>query len=111
VIGSQRSDPFSKRLFCFDDLAIISHLVPSSLTRYAITSYDFGGRQIDARANAAGNGGHTCAPLQQEPGTGDSRYTIVRISTIRSSYTGDTFIHVARDPRTHAARAIGVWRP
>ena len=110
MIGSQRSDPFSKRLFCFDDLAIISHLVPSSVTHYAIMSYDLGRWQLDARVNAAENGGHTCAALQLESRMDDSGYTIVRISTMRSSFTGDTFVHVARDPLTQAARVIGVWR-
>jgi hypothetical protein len=96
---------------CFDDLAIAAHLVPASLTRYTLTSYDFRGQQLDARANAAGNGGHTCAALELEPSMDNGGYTIVRISTMRSSFTGDTFIHVARDPRTETARVIGVWRP
>ena len=95
---------------CFDDLAITAHLVPSNLTRYAITSYDFAGRQLDARANVAGNGGHTCAALHLEHRADDSRYIIVRISTMRSSFAGDTFVHVARDPRTQTAHVIGVWR-
>ncbi len=96
---------------CFDDLAITAHLVPSNLTRYAITSYDFDGRQMDARTDAAGSGGHTCTAVKLERRTDDSWYAIVRIATMRASFTGDTLVHVARDPRTRLARVIGVWRP
>ncbi len=93
---------------CFDDLAITSHLVPSNQTRYAITRYDFGGRPLDARTNTAGYSGHTCTSLPLPRGT--DGYTIVQISTLRSSFAGSTFVHVARDPSTQVARVIGLWR-
>jgi hypothetical protein len=95
---------------CFDDLAIGSHLVPSSQTRYAITHHDVAGRPLDARITTAGISGHACAelPVLRADGGG---YTIVQISTMRSSFAGDTFVHVARDPQTRVARVIGVWRP
>jgi hypothetical protein len=35
----------------------------------------------------------------------------VQISTLRSSFAGATFVHVARDPQTQIARVIGAWRP
>lgn len=94
---------------CFYDLAITSRLAPASGTRYAITRYDMRGQQIDAQTGVAGSAGRTCARLPLQGASGDG-YTIVRVSTLRPSFAGETFVHLARDPQTGASRVIGIWR-
>ena len=53
--------------------------------------------------------GRACAPVTLAA-AGDG-YTIVRIETRRLRFTGETYVHLARDPASGAARVIGVWRP
>jgi hypothetical protein len=94
---------------CFDDLARV-YALDGSPTHYAITTYDREEHVLGRSAVAADLHGHTCTgPLALAPG-GDG-YTIVEIETRRPAFTGRTFVHVARDPATHVARVIGVWRP
>ncbi len=95
---------------CFDDLAIAARIAPAEATRYTITSYDMDGRELDAHASHAASDGHACPRIQLAAGGHRDGYTIVRLATTRPGFTGDTFVHVARDPSTGAPRVIGVWR-
>jgi hypothetical protein len=94
---------------CFDDLAIVSRIAPAEVTRYTVTRYDLDGRELDAHTSPGASDGHTCTRIQL---AGDARdgYTIVRLATARPGFTGDTFVHVARDPSSGTPRLIGVWR-
>jgi hypothetical protein len=95
---------------CFDDLAITARIAPAETTGYAITSYDVAGRAIDAHTSPAPRDGRACTPIRLTAGNDHGGYTIVRLATTRPGFTGDTFVHVARDPSTGAPRVIGVWR-
>jgi hypothetical protein len=95
---------------CFDDLAIASRIAPPAATRYAITSYDVAGREREAHTSLASRDGHACTRIRLTAGDDHGGYTIVRLATTRPDFTGDTFVHVARDPSTGAPRVIGVWR-
>lgn len=44
------------------------------------------------------------------PGDGYTIVRIVRIATTPPGFTGATFVHVARAPRTGVPRVIGIWR-
>lgn len=97
---------------CFDDLALVYQLGASAAaTRYRVTTYD-----IDAHPVGAGGvlpasaTGHVCTSALELAAPFDG-YTIVRVETLRPGFTGETFVHVARDPATGAARVIGIWRP
>jgi hypothetical protein len=96
---------------CFDDLWLTYGLgEPAATTRYAIATYDRAARPIEApTAIAAAASGRTCTAPLALARDGD-RYTIVKIATTRPGFTGATYVHVARDPATRAARVIGVWR-
>jgi hypothetical protein len=96
------------RGLCFSDLAIAHGLAPAEGTSYALTSYDAGGRRIGAVTVPAVATGPTCTPdviMSTAPDT----YTIVKITTQRPTFSGSTFVHVARAP-TGEWRVIGVWR-
>jgi hypothetical protein len=97
---------------CFDDLALAYRLgADPAATQYHVASYDQNASPIGAGAafRATGAGGHAClGPLTLASG-GDG-YTIVRVETTRPDFTGATLVHVARDPKTHAPRVIGIWR-
>jgi hypothetical protein len=95
---------------CFDDLAIVYGLVGAAPTRYAVTSYDAGGRLRRQVNVVAARDGHTCARLELAASSGDSDYTMFRISTERSRFTGQTIVHVARELGAAAPRVIGLWR-
>jgi hypothetical protein len=94
---------------CFDDVAIASRIAPADATRYTVTSYDIEGRELAARVTPASSDGHACARIRLAADRRDG-YTIVRLATARPDFTGETFVHVARDPDTGAPRVIGVWR-
>ncbi len=95
---------------CFDDLAITARVAPAAATQYTITSYDMEGREIGTSARAAASDGHACGRIRLAASDARDDYTIVRLATTRPGFTGDTFVHVARDPSTGAPRLIGVWR-
>ena len=96
---------------CFDDLLLAYRLAPlAPVTRYTVAAYDRSGRPLGAAREVRPDlRGHACAPLALAAG-GDG-YAIVRIQTRRLRFTGETFVHVARDPASGAPRVIGVWRP
>ncbi len=96
---------------CFDDLAITSALVAGATTSYALDSYDFAGHRIATRAGHAAAEGRTCLQPALAARDADGGYTIVRITTVRPTFAGETFVHIAREPVTGATRVIGVWRP
>jgi hypothetical protein len=94
---------------CFEDLAIAARIAPAGTTHYTVTSYDGDGRELDAHTSPSTSSGRACTRIWLAPGDRDG-YTIVRLATARPDFTGDTFVHVARDPGTGAPRVIGVWR-
>jgi hypothetical protein len=95
---------------CFDDLAIAARIAPAETTRYTVTSYDMDGREIDAHDSPAASNGHACARIRLATDDRRDGYTIVRLATARPGFSGDTFVHLARDPESGAPRVIGVWR-
>jgi hypothetical protein len=95
---------------CFDDLAIAYGVATQAETQYAIRAYDWQGKAIsESTMTPAGAGGRTCAAGLPVASDHDG-YTIYRIDTQRAHYKGTTYVHVARDPATHALRVIGIWR-
>jgi len=97
---------------CFDDLLLAYDLSPfGRRTRYTLVAFDGTGRPLPWRTEALPDRlGHACTgrlPITQR---GDG-YTIIKITTTRPGFTGSTYVHVARDPKTRAARVIGIWRP
>jgi hypothetical protein len=94
---------------CFDDLALAHGLATPLATRYTLTRYDRAGRRLgEPIALRPGATARTCPPITlADVGEG---YTIVELATTRPGFTGETLIHVARDPISRAARVIGVWR-
>jgi hypothetical protein len=102
--------PAGRDELCFDDLAIAARLAPAEATRYTVTSYDIEGREIAAHVTAAASDGHACARIQLAADDHRDGYTIVRLATARPDFTGETFVHVARDRDTGAPRVIGVRR-
>ena len=96
---------------CFDDLALLYQLGASpGATRYRVTTYDIDARSVGTpRELAAAGSGHVCTPpLDLAAPFGG--YTIVRVETLRPGFTGETFVHLARDPASGATRVIGIWR-
>jgi hypothetical protein len=96
---------------CFTDLLLAYELAPAwGSTRYDVAAYDRGGRPLGSPATVgAGDRGRACAAVTLAGGR--DGYTIVRIETRRRGFSGETFVHVARDPATGTPRVIGVWRP
>jgi hypothetical protein len=100
----------TEQSLCFDDLAITYRFAPAATTSYTVTAYDRHGEEVRRSASTrAAAEGRTCVALSLADHT--DGYTIVRIATSRPGFSGATDVHVARDPRTRAARVIGVWRP
>jgi hypothetical protein len=98
-------------VLCFDDLAIAGGHAEAGTTRYALASHDWQARPVAPAVELAAGGGHTCAPLVLATPEDHAGYTIVRITTARPEFRGETQLHVARDPVSRAPRVIGVWRP
>jgi len=98
---------------CFDDLAVRYRLAAASATHYAIDAFDRDGRAVGPRVELAGaSDGHACtAQLPLAPHGHDDGYTIFRIASTRPGFSGETFVHVAREPSSAALRVIGLWRP
>jgi hypothetical protein len=96
---------------CFDDLALLYQLGASpGATRYRVTTYDIDARSVGAaRELAAAGSGHACTPPLDLAAPFEA-YTIVRVETLRPGFTGETFVHLARDPASGVARVIGIWR-
>jgi len=99
------------RALCFDDLMLAYELGASADdTAYAVTAFDRAGQLLGARTTRPDARGHACVaslPLVPE---GDG-YTIVRVATTRPGFSGETFVHLARDPASGSVRVIGIWRP
>lgn len=94
---------------CFTDLSITYGFARARGTRYAIELHDRAGRLAKTIEILADNSGVSCAPIELAPG--DDRYTIVRITTRRPTFTGSTDIHLALEPTARTPRVIGIWRP
>jgi hypothetical protein len=96
---------------CFADLSLKYKLVrPGILTSYTLETFDRDGRRFgQTRSVLPGPTGYTCTQVPMDD-RGDG-YTIVRITIGRTAHAGTTYVHVARDPATHAARVVGIWRP
>jgi hypothetical protein len=101
---------------CFDDL-LLTYKLAGKLgpTRYMVRVFDHNGNRVvaDDQVIAADSAGTTCtAPI--ELSRSEDGYTVVRIQTSRvakrGTIKGTTFVHLARDPRSHEARVIGIWR-
>jgi len=99
------------RALCFDDLMLAYGLAPvAATTRYAVAAFDRSGRPLSAPSELrADPRGRTCAPVTLAADR--DGYSIIRIETRRLRFSGETYIHVARDPASGAPRVIGVWRP
>jgi hypothetical protein len=95
----------SSGALCFDDLAISSGIASQFATKYAITPVSEDAKPLAAAQVRPASGVRTCHPVTL---TGD--YAIVRISTERKRYKGDTFVHLGRDPQSGGVRVIGIWR-
>ncbi len=98
---------------CFDDLAVRYQLIDGAAAHYAIDAFDGDGRALGPRVElAATSDGHACtAQLALAPRDHAAGYTILRLTSTRPGFSGETFVHVAREPRAGALRVIGVWRP
>ncbi|NVB77962.1 MAG: hypothetical protein HOV81_06160 [Kofleriaceae bacterium] len=93
---------------CFDDLAL-SYQLTSAQTRYLVRSFDPRGGPIGASQIYEPTSGHTCTgpvDVSRDP----VGYTIVEIETRRGRGGLRAYVHVARDPKTHGWRVIGIWR-
>jgi hypothetical protein len=97
---------------CFDDLALAYRLGGDpAATQYRVTTYDAEVRPLGPVDSVHPDpAGHACtAPLASAPSA--DGYTIVRVETVRPGFDQATFVHIARDPASGAARVIGIWRP
>ena len=94
---------------CFKDLSIAYAFAPARSTRYTLTLYRHDGARYAWTSVAAGDAGTSCTKIGLAEGA--EGYTIVRIDTARPRFSGTTYVHLARDPTTHAPRVIGIWRP
>lgn len=93
---------------CFKDLAIAYRFAAPRDTSYTLTFFDGNGDRLGNVRVRARDGGATCSALRLSGG--HQSYTVVRIDTARPGFKGTTYVHVAREPRTLAARVIGIWR-
>ncbi len=96
---------------CFTDLSLAYKLLrPGTPTSYTLETFDRDGRRFgQARSIRPGPTGTSCTQVPMDD-RGDG-YTIVRITIDRTLHAGTTYVHVARDPATRAARVVGIWRP
>lgn len=97
---------------CFDDLAIAGAYAEAGTTRYHVDALDWLGRPIATPTELDGGlDGHACVPqIGLAPISDAGGYTIVRVRTTRPDASGETYVHVARDPATGAPRVVGLWR-
>jgi hypothetical protein len=94
---------------CFDDLAIAHAVASAAGTHYAITTYDRNMRALRPALDIAAAGATTCTGALALATAAPDGYTILRVATTRPGFTGQTFVHVARDA-SGALRVIGIWR-
>lgn len=99
----------AKDTLCFKDLSIVYAFEPARGTHYTLRFFTGTGTPLHTTTLAAGDAGVSCAPVELAA-TGDG-YTIVEVQTTRPHFTGTTYVHLAREPKTHAPRVIGIWRP
>ena len=78
-----------------------------------VTTFDFAAQPLASAVDiTADRRGRTCiAGLTWAPGDDRDGYAIIRIATKRSAFSGETYVHVAREPGGTALRVIGLWRP
>jgi hypothetical protein len=102
---------FAAGALCFEDLMLTYELgKPGEPTYYRIASHDPNGHALGAPFVAHGDAsGHSCIGAVPLAGSSDG-YTIVEVATHRPSFTGRTYVHLARDPSTGTTRVIGIWR-
>ncbi len=96
---------------CFDDLALVHHLVPAGGTRYRARAFDHDGRPTGwRRAARAAESGRTCVGgLAPPPSHGG--YAIVELATERAGAAlPTTLVHLARAPDSGEPRVIGLRR-
>ena len=95
---------------CFDDLALAYGLGPDAgETRYAIDALDRAGASLATTSTRPDSQGHACLAIPAVASTSDA-YTILHIQTVRASFAGETYVHVALEAATGALRVIGIWR-
>jgi hypothetical protein len=95
--------------FCFEDLGITHGVTSAHATTYTLITRDRDGHPMGQVRIPAEASGTTCTTLLMvNAGTDD--YTIVQILALRPGFARSTYVHVARDPATHAPRVIGIWR-
>ena len=95
---------------CFDDLLLMYQLGSSAAeTSYALDAYDAGGALLGARSARPDSRGHACVAIPALAPAADA-YTILRVTTTRPDFEGQTFVHVARERASGTLRVIGIWR-
>jgi hypothetical protein len=102
---------FTAGSLCFEDLMLTYELGrPGEQTIYTLASYDRRGHRVGVPMAARGDAaGRSCVGPVALASAGDG-YTIVEVTTKRPSFTGQTFVHLARDSSTGTVRVIGIWR-
>lgn len=93
---------------CFDDLALLYKLSDTP-TRYLVRSLDRHGRQLGSSRSYDAKSGNTCTS-SVDVSTDADGYTMVEIETRRAERGLTVYVHMARDPQTHAWRVIGIYR-
>jgi hypothetical protein len=97
---------------CFTDLAIANGLADAVSTNYTLATYDWHAQAVGpVIALAADVHGTRCTRIAAAPLDDEGGYTIVRIAMSRPDFTGETIVHLGRDPVSASPRVIGIWRP
>jgi hypothetical protein len=107
----EASDAGAQVELCFVDLAIANHLVSETSTAQRLETYDWHTRPVATTIATPSANGRSCARIDAAPSSDDGGYTIVRVLTNRPGFSGETQVHLGRDPSTGAVRVIGIWRP
>jgi hypothetical protein len=95
---------------CFDDLAVLSGVASAAATRYELASWDWSAKPVARGATADADEGRACGRIAAAAGDDRAGYTVIGVTTRRPGFTGTTYVHVGRDPVTHAPRVIGIYR-
>ncbi len=91
---------------CFDDLWLRYDFDTAATTRYAITTFDYTGKQL-AATSATAAGPRTCTQLR--PGEARDGYTIAKIEIRRrGEVLPPVFVHAAKSPTGY--RVVGIDR-
>ena len=98
---------------CFDDLLVVYQLRPGSaaVTEYRGAVYDYAGKPVGWKSDAAPGGNKTACLGPFQPADGNDNYTVLRIDTKRiDQKLTPVEVHMAADPEGGAMRIIGVNR-